>query len=99
MHFNLYDAVAAAGFTAAALYVKTEPAFAVSPCFCIRRRCKQIPYLVENTRIGRRIGTGRPADRGLVNCDDFIELVDAKYALMFSRYHPRSVQVPCQAFV
>ena len=60
MHFDLYDPVAAAGLTPAALYVKAEPALAVSLGLGVGRRRKQVPDQIEHARIRCRVGPGRP---------------------------------------
>ena len=61
MHFDLYDPVSGTGFAPSSLYVKGKPALAVASGPCLGRRCKQIPDLVEDPRVGGGIGAGRPS--------------------------------------
>ena len=91
MHLNLYDAVAAARLTASTLYIKTEPSLLIASRFRIRRARKQIAYLVENARVCRGVGAGRPADGRLVNVNHFVKLIDAQNPLMLSGNAARPV--------
>ena len=91
MHFNLDNAVAATGFTASALNVEAESSLFIAFRFCIRSRCEQIADHIKYACIGRRIGTGRPPNRRLVDRNDLIQLLDAVDARMFSRNTSRTV--------
>ncbi len=60
MHLDLHQPVAAAGLAAAALDIEGEAARAVAPGLRLRRRGEQVADVVEQARIGRRIGPRRP---------------------------------------
>ena len=99
MHFDLYDPVAAAGLTPAALYVKAEPPLAVSLGLGVGRRRKQVPDQIEHARIRCRVGPGRPADGRLVDGDDLIQLAHAVDAAVSSGNGPGPVQLLCQGLI
>ena len=86
VHLDLDDAVAVAGFAPAALYVEAEPALSVSAHLCLRQRCEQVAYMREHTRISRRVGTRRPADRLLVYVDDLVYILDPFDLVMCSGF-------------
>ena len=85
MHLDLQDTVSAAGLTAAALHVEAETAFLVASRFGIRRGRKEISDQIKDSRIGRRVGTGCPSDRGLVDIDDLVQLLQTQNIFMLAR--------------
>ena len=72
VHFDADNAVTAAGFTTAALDIEAETPRPVAAYFRFRRLTVKLPYEIKDARIRCRIGTGRTADRRLVDIDDFI---------------------------
>ena len=86
MHLNLDNAVSAARFTPAALYVKAEPSFAVPLCLGVRSGGEQVPYKVEYACVGSRVGPGSTPDGRLVDVDNLIQLLHALDALVPARY-------------
>ena len=72
MHLNLNDTVTGAGLAPSALYIKAETAFIISSGLGVRGGCKKVTNQVKCTGIGRRIGSGCPSNRGLVNGNDLI---------------------------
>ena len=99
MHLNLDDAVSAARFTPAALYVKAEPSLAVPLCLGVRSGGEQVPYEVEYACVGSRVGPGSTPDGRLVDVDNLIQLLHALDALVPARYGSGPVQLPCQGFI
>ncbi len=85
MHFDTDLSVAFARFAAPARNVETEPSRLVPAPFRVLRHGKNIAYLIKNLRIGCRIGTGRPADRTLVNGHDTFDFIDIDNPLHFPR--------------
>ena len=63
MHFNLDNTVTATVLAAASLDIKAETPLLVTAGLGIRRSCKQITDLIENSGIGGRIGTRGTSDR------------------------------------
>ena len=85
MHFHLYQAVSLACLAAPALDIETEPAGLVPPRLSFRKPGEKVPDLCKNAGIGRGIGPGRPADRALVNIDNFIDILSPPDLFMLSR--------------
>src|SRR6185503_9934543 len=54
-------------------------------------RGKQRPYVGKEPAIGSGIAPGRPSDRGLVDLDDLIDILQPFYALIFQWRHLRSI--------
>ena len=99
MHLDLDDAVAGAGFAAAALDVKGKAAFGVAPGAGVLGAGKEGPDQVKDAGIGRGIGPGSAADGGLVDVDDLVQLLDSLDIVMLSGDGPGTVEVTGQAFV
>ena len=68
MHLDLDQAIALAGFTAAALHIETIAAGLVAANARFGQIGIEIPDEAEQTRIGRRIRARRPADRATDRC-------------------------------
>ena len=85
MHLDLDDSVTTACFTAAALHVEAETAFFISAYLRFIRGGEYVTDIIEDPCIGRRIRPGRTADRGLVDVDDLIEMLDPLDFLMKPR--------------
>ena len=85
VHLDLHDAVARTGLAAPALDVKAEASLLIAARLRIRRRRKEVSNQIEDARIGCGIGTRRSADRGLVDCDDLVELAVPLDALKRAR--------------
>ena len=77
VHFDLDQAVALAGFAAAAAHVEAEATRRVAARARFRHLCEQFAQRREQSGVGRRIGTRRAADRRLVDVDDLVEQLDA----------------------
>src|SRR5258706_896886 len=75
MHLDLYEAIALAFFASAAFDIETKPARFVAANPRRRQSRKQIANMIEHPGISSRVATGRPADRRLVDHDNFIELL------------------------
>ena len=99
MHLDLDNAVTAAGFAASALDIEAEAALAVALRLGIRRRCEQIADQVKYSGIGSRIGSGSTSDGGLVDVDDFVQLLHTFDSLMFTGNATCTVQLSRQMFV
>ena len=99
MHLDLDDSVTAAGLAPSALDIKTETAFLVALCLGICGGCKKITDLVKNSGICGRIGTGSSSDRGLVDIDHLIQLIDTQDVIMFPGNHSGTVQVSGKSLV
>src|SRR5437660_1399660 len=75
IHFDAAEAVALAGFAAAAFYVEAEPAGAIAALTRFRKHGKEIADRSEHTGISRRVRSRRATDRRLIDLDDFVDLV------------------------
>ncbi len=91
VHFDADDAVALAGFTAAALDVEAEAAGLVAPDLGFRRLAVELADGIEDARIRRRVGPRRPTDGRLVDVDDLIDVFDPFEGLEFPRPVGRAV--------
>lgn len=83
VHFDADDAVALAGFTAAALDVEAEAAGFIASDLGFRRLAVELADGIEDARIRRRIGPRRPADGRLVDVDDLIDVFNPFEGLEF----------------
>src|SRR5690606_27974358 len=63
MHLDLDDAVALTGFAAPAFYIEGEAARLVAARAALRQFGEPVADECEGTRIGRRVGTRRAANR------------------------------------
>ena len=99
MHLDLDNAVAAAGFTPAALYIKAETSLGIALCFGVGSGRKQIADQIEHPRISCRIRPGRSSDRGLIDGYDFIKQFYSFNSLVFSRNCSGAVQFLGQGFI
>ena len=77
VHFDLYQAVAAAGLTPAALHIEGEAAGTIAADPGIRSRCKKIADIIEQAGIGSGVGARCTADRALVNVDHLVQMLHA----------------------
>ena len=91
VHFDADDAVAFAGFAAAAFDVEAEAAGLVAPDLGFCRLAVELADGVEDARIRRRIGPRRPADRRLVDVDDLVDVFNAFQGLEPARPVRRAV--------
>ncbi len=99
MHFDLNDAVAAAGLAAAALNVKTETSLLVAAGLGIRCPRKQIADHVKDTGVRRRIRARCAPDRRLIDVDDLVELVHSVDAVVCARYRAGVIELPGKCLV
>ena len=77
VHFDATLAFALAGFAAASDYVEGEAAGLVAALAGVGEHGEEISHRRKHSRIGSRVGAWGAADGGLVDLDDFVELVDA----------------------
>ncbi|CCJ99707.1 hypothetical protein BN130_2423 [Cronobacter malonaticus 507] len=77
VHLNLDNAIALAGFTAAAAYVKAEAARRIAARARFRHACEQFTHWCKDAGIGRRVRTRSTANRTLVDINNFIEMFHA----------------------
>ncbi len=77
IHFDAAKAVALAGFAAAAFYVEAEAAGAIAAFARFREHGEEIADRRENARVGGGIRARGAPDGGLIDFDDFVDLVGA----------------------
>ncbi len=77
IHFDAAEAVALAGFAAAAFYVEAEAAGAVAALAGFGELGEEFADGGEDAGVGGGVGSRRAADGGLVDFDDFVDLVGA----------------------
>ena len=85
MHLDLDDAVALAGFAAAALDVEREAAGLVAARFGFGQAGEPVADRREGAGVGRGVGARRAADRRLVDVDDLVEVLEAFDAVVRRR--------------
>src|SRR6266571_2422174 len=78
IHFDAAEAVSLAGFAAAAFYVETEAPGAVAALARFGKHGEEIADGRENTGVGGGIRAWGAADGGLIDFDDFVDLVGAE---------------------
>ena len=99
IHLYTDNAIAPAGFTAAAFYVETEPACFIAADLGFRRLTEQLADEIKDPRIRSRVGPGSPSDRRLVDIDDFIDVFCAAQFFKFSRPVERTIHGFCHPFI
>src|SRR5713101_3614706 len=95
IHFDAAQAVALAGFAAAAFHIETETAGAVAALARFRQHGKKIADRRENSGVGGGIGPRRAADWRLIDFDDFVNLVSADNFAMCGGRFRRSIEFLC----
>src|SRR5712692_6321988 len=78
IHFDAAEAVPLAGFAAAAFHVEAETAGAVTAFARFREHGEEIADRSENACVRGGIRARRAADGGLVDLDDFVDLIGAQ---------------------
>ena len=76
MHFDLDQAVALAFFATPALDVEAESSGVIASNLCGGQLREQIANRIEHTGVGRRVAARGAANRGLVNHDDLVQILD-----------------------
>ena len=77
IHFDAAQAVALAGFAAAAFYVEAEAAGLVAALARFGKHGEKFADGRENAGVRRGIRARRAADGRLIDLDDFVDLLDA----------------------
>src|SRR3954453_16322166 len=76
VHLDLYEAVALACLAPAALDVEGEAAGLVAARLALGQAGEPVADLGEGAGVGCGVGARGPADRGLVDFDDLVELLE-----------------------
>src|SRR2546430_999825 len=77
IHFDAAEAVALAGFAAAALHVEAEATGAVAALARFRQHGEEVADRPENAGVGGGIRARCAADGGLIDFDDFVDVFGA----------------------
>src|SRR6267154_262052 len=77
IHFDAAQAIALAGFAAPAFYVEAEAAGAVAAFAGFGEHGEKLANGGEDAGVGGGIGARGAADGGLVDLDDFVDLIGA----------------------
>src|SRR3989338_3348054 len=99
MHFDLLDAVPAAGLATAPLDVETETPGFVSAHFGSRQLAENSADIAENTGVRGRIRTWGAADGRLVHDDDLVQMLDALHLPVTAGLVPGPVYLMRQGFL
>ena len=99
MHLDFHQTVAAAGLAPATLHIEGEAARTVAPHFGVVGGGVQVPDVVEQARIGGRIGPGGSADGALVDVDDLVQMLHAPDSPAGAGAGPGVVQLGGQGFI
>ena len=92
MHFDFQNAITLAGLTAAAFHIETEPPGLIAPDLGLAGHAEQFPDSVEHPGVSSRVGTGRTANRLLVDINNLIDMLQALDFFMFPRFTLGMVQ-------
>src|SRR6266481_7532372 len=93
IHFDAAEAVALASFAAATFHVEAEAAGAVATLARFGERGEEIANGREDSGVGRGIRTRRAADGGLIDFDDFVDLIGAENIAMSGGGLRRAVEL------
>ena len=75
MHLDLDDAVPLARFASSAVDIEREPPRLIAARFGFRQLREQVADMGEDPGVGGRVGTGRSADRRLVDIDHLVDML------------------------
>ena len=92
VHLDAALAFALAGFAAAALNVEGEAAGLVAALAGFGEHGEEVADGGEDAGVGRGIGARGAADGGLIDLDDFVELVDADDAAVLAGFFAGAVE-------
>ena len=84
MHFDFGDTVAFTGFAASAGDIERETSGSVAAGLGFRQGGKPVADVSEQAGISRRVGARGPANRGLVDVDDFIDVFGADKFVIYA---------------
>ena len=84
VHLDLLFSLSLTGFAAPSFNVETEPTCRVAAQPGVRGAGEQSSDVVEELGVGRRIGAGSAADRGLVDLDHLVDPLDPKDVLVLT---------------
>jgi hypothetical protein len=99
VHLDLDLTVAATGLAASAAHVEGEAPRPVAAQLRLRGERVELADVSEEIGVGGRVGTGRAADRRLVDVDDLVEGLDALDLVVRTRLDPRPLQAIGQSLV
>ena len=96
VHLDPEHAIPLAGLAAPAPHVEREAARLVTAHPGLGHQREQLPHRGEQAHVGGRVGTRGAADRGLVDVDDLVHVLDAADTAMGSGLGFRPVQLAGQ---
>ena len=96
VHLDLDGAFTLAVLTASPLDVEGEPALLVAAHLGLGGLGEEGTNLVEDPGVRCRVRPRRPPNRGLVDMNDLVDLLDAGHRLVLARDRPSSVNPVCQ---
>ena len=99
LHLDPQLALSLAGFTAPAVDVERKASRLVAAHLAFGQLGIQLADLVEQARIGARVGAWRAPDRRLVDVDDLVQVLDAFDPLMVAGHRPGAHQLGGQGVV
>src|ERR1700693_1140451 len=93
IHFDATLAISLASFAAAAFHVEAKASWAISALAGFRKHGKKIAYGRENTTVSGRIRTRRAAYGGLINLNNFVDVLDSFDSGVRARFFHRAVKL------
>ena len=93
VHLDLHEAVPLTGLAAPPLHVEGEAARAVPTELGLRHLGEELADRGEEPGVGRRIGARGAPDRGLVDVDDLVEMLEPDDAIVCAGEHPCPIEV------
>ena len=84
VHFYAPQPLPLACLAAPSFDVEAEAPWLISAHTRLGQQGEQIPDVVKKAGICRRVGTGRPANGGLIDFDDLVQKFDARNFVMRS---------------
>jgi hypothetical protein len=97
MHFDSYEPIPLAVFTATPFIVEGKPARIISANARGRQIAEEIAYRAERTSVGSRIRARGTSDRTLINNDNLVELLDTLNRLMRPWTRSGTIQVTLES--
>ena len=83
MHLYFNNPISFASLTSSPSHIEAESSGPVSPHLRLRKHGKKVPYRSEDSGIGGRIGSGGSANRGLIDADHLIDVLNTCNPFIF----------------
>src|SRR5690606_21984227 len=96
LHLDHFHPCALTGFAASAFYVERKPSGFITPDLRLRQLREERPDIGEHPGIGSRIRPRSAPDGGLIDLNDFVDVLESAYRLVGKRFLFRLKEIAVQ---